>query len=357
VPSSFTIQLAKTAEEFKSALCLLQESRTRWGLEKQGADELWLTKHHALPSTNTIIALYENKVVGAICLFGECPFHLPLETHLDLKLFRKNFEGRLSEISIPGISSDFTERPDLLLALYHFAVCFGCTNCNYDGFVMEAPLAWAKEHADTLHYQRIFEPLNGQQLLFFNSRADALDFRSHICAELKVDYHFPEKKFFLVSHHSMQPAVLNYLFNECTHLFASLSDSDLRVLKNVYDWGDYAKLMPDRPMDLPQKKTPRFPRFPMNCEGFIVTSKGSQEHVHLLDVSREGLKVRYSVLPEIGACSVFTLFVGVNKKTEVIARAVWIDEKTEIAGFEIRSSDVPWAQLIEYLEKDFLRIA
>ncbi|MFM9470030.1 hypothetical protein ACKI1K_46480, partial [Streptomyces scabiei] len=77
----------------------------------------------------------------------------------------------------------------------------------------------------------------------------------------------PEKKFFLVAHQSLQPSVLNYLFNERTKLFSELTDRDLRVLQNVYDWGEHAKLLPKRDLQLPEKKTPRFPRFPMNCEG------------------------------------------------------------------------------------------
>lgn len=354
---TITIQLAKTTPEFEAAFRLLQRSREQWGIESPDAGKLWVLKHHALPATNTIVALQAGRVIGAICLFGESPFHLPAEDHLDLKSFRKSFEGRVAELSLPGLEADFAGHPDVLHALYHFAVCFGTTNCDYDGFLTEAPLAWANDHAEDLRYRRIFEPMAGRQLLFLDVRAEELDFRTGISAGTKVEYFFPEKKFFLVAHQSMQPAVLNYLFNERTRVFASLSDADLRVLKNVYDWGDYAKLLPSRPLDLPSKKTPRFPRFPMNCEGFLVNSDGSREHVHLLDVSREGLKIKSAQAPDSGASHVLTLYVGVNKKSEVIARVVWVDEHAGISGLEIRSSDERWAQLIDYLEKDYLRVA
>jgi hypothetical protein len=354
--STVTIRLAKTAPEFEAAFGLLQRAREAWGLAPPEPGKIWLVKHHALPATNTIVALRDGTVVAAICLFGESPYQLPVEGRLDLKAFRQNLEGRLAELSVPGFHADYRCDRDLSLALYHFAVCFGTSYCHYDGFVTEAPLPWVAE-ATELRFRRIYEPLDDRQIMFLDARAEGLDYRAHLSPGFQAEYQFPEKKFFLVAHQSMQPAVVNYLFNERTQLFSTLTDFDLRVLKNVYDWGEYAKILPARLLDMPEKKTPRFPRFPMNCEGFLVTEKGGREHVQLLDVSREGLKIRAASVPKPGASHVLTLFVGVNRKTELIATVVWVDYTAEMAGLEIRSSDQSWAQLIDYLEKDYLRVA
>jgi hypothetical protein len=352
---TITIHLAKTSAEFEGAFRLLQRAREESGLARPGERDLWLLKHHALPSTNTVVAMQAGRVIGALCLFGDSPFHLPVESQLDLKAFRRNLEGRLAELSLPGIDPEAPA--GLLYALYHFAVCFGSSYCDYDGFVTEASLAWVRDHGEKLHYQRIFEPLRDRQLLFLNARNEKLDYRANAGPGCVAEFCFPEKKFFLVAHQSMPPEVVNYLFNERTKLFASLSDADLRVLKNVYDWGEYAKLLPNRDLHLPEKKTPRFPRFPMNCEGFLVTEDGSREHVHLLDVSREGLKLRMENAPDKGVSYVLTLYVGVKSKTELIARAMWIDTKAGIAGFEVKSGDASWKKLIDYLEKEGLSVA
>lgn len=355
--SSITIQLAKSAEEFENAFLLLQAARERQGLESAEPGKLWALKHHALPATNTIVAVKEGKVIGAICLFGDSPFHLPLEARLELRSFRKNFEGRLAELSLPALHTDHDNDRDLFLALYHFALCFGTSYCHYDGFLTEAPTLWARAHGELLRFRRIYEPVNDRQLLFLDVRGESIDYRAGVSKEFHGEYRFPEKKFFLVAHQSMSPAVLRYLFTERTRLFETLSDQDLRVLKNIYDWGEYAEALPNRALNLPEKKVPRHPRFPMNCEGFLVTEDGGREHVQLLDVSREGLKIRVAQRPEANTCYVFTLFVGVNRKTEIIAATVWVDPKAEIAGFEVRSNDQNWKQLIEYLEKDYLRVA
>lgn len=354
--SSVTIQLARTRSEFESAFRLLQRSRENYGLDRHEPEKIWLLKHHALPSTNTIIALHEGKIVGAICLFGESPFQLPMESHLDLHAFRENLEGRLAELSLPGFCADYAENADLRFALYHFAMCFGASYCHYDGFVTEAPLTWAKEFAQRFHYEKIYEPMEERQILFLNARA-GFDFRTQISRGYPAEYRFPEKKFFLVAHQSMPANVVNFLFNKRTKLFNTLNDFELRVLKNIYDYGDYANVLPSRPLVMPEKKTPRYPRFPMNCEGFLVNEQGEREHVLVLDVSREGLKIRVPLALEKGASYVLTLFVGVNKRTELIATIVWTDELAEMAGLEIKSYDQSWTQLIEYLERDFLQIA
>ena len=354
--SHIHIQLAETAAEFESALQLLQTARHMLGLtEPRETGPMWLLKQHALPASNTIVALLDGRVVGAICLFGDSPFRLPTESRLDLKSLRRNLEGRLAELSVAAFDPDYAENRDLLFALYHFAFCFGATYCNYDGFVTEASSQWAEQFAKDLGFSALYEPFEGRQMLYLNSR-EAADLRPASESAFRADYHFPEKKFFLVAHQNMGPTVLNYLFNERTQLFNALTDADLRVLRNIYDWGEYARLLPNREPPNALKKAPRFPRFPMSCEGFLVNENGAHENVQLLDVSREGLKIRIAQLPDKGASYVLTLFVGVNRKTELIAHTVWIDKRGAVAGLEIRSSDAEWAQLLAYLEKDYLRV-
>src|SRR5688572_5120503 len=96
-----TIRLAHSRQDFESAFLLLQSARAQQGFAK-GDGDLWLTRHHALPSTNTIVAVQAGEVIAAICLFGESPYRLPVEEHLNLRNFRENLEGRLAELSLPA---------------------------------------------------------------------------------------------------------------------------------------------------------------------------------------------------------------------------------------------------------------
>ncbi len=353
---AITIQLARSRSEFEAAFRLLQKSYEAWGQEPAGDEQkLWLLKQHALPSTNTIVALHNGKVVGAICLFGESPFHFPLEARHDLGAFREKTEGRLAELSLPAFHADFAPNEDLLFSLMHFAASFGADFCHCEGFVMEAPERWARQYAGALHFEKV-ESRNGSELLFLNAR-EGIGFHAHADPKKMPACIYPEKKFFHVTHQRMPVEVLNHLFNVRTTLFAQLNDFDLRVLKNIYDYGEYAKVLPHRGPAAPERKGPRHPRFPMNCEGYLVSDDGERLHVQLLDVSREGLKLCSPEGIDSDATYMLTLFIGVNRKSELIAKIVWADEATGIAGLELKSCDANWSQLLEYLEKDYSEIA
>lgn len=353
---SITIQLARTRAEFESAFRLLQRSREHWKWDSEGdPQKLWLLKQHALPTTNTIVALQGSKVIGAICLFGESPLKLPIESHRDLAPVREKTEGRLAEVSLPGLHADFADDQDLIYSLCHFAACFGADYCNYEFFTMETPLELSEALVKSMHFEKISAPKDGRQLLFLNVR-EGVDFHAHSTPRLVPECKFPEKKFFHVAHQRMPVDVLNSLFNERTSLFSDLSDFELRVLRNIYDYGEYAQVLPKRNSG-PERKAPRFPRFPMNCEGYLVSDDGDRLNVQLLDVSREGLKLCCPEGIDTEHTYMLTLFVGVNRKTELIAQIVWVDEPSGIAGFLIKSHDQNWTQLLEYLEKDYNKSA
>jgi PilZ domain len=350
------VHLAQSRQDFESALELLQVSREQWLAAKPAVETkgLWLTKHHALPSTNIIVATLKNRVIGAICIFGDNPFLLPFENGNSQTSFRSNLAGRVAEISLPGLHPSFSESRDLVFALYHFALCFGAIACHYDSFVAEAPANWTNAFAGVLGYQSVMELKNGNRLLYLNVR-ESPDLRRYFGSSFQATFHFPEKKFFLVALQTMSPDVFHYLFNERTHLFSELTDLELRVLRNVYDFGEYAKALPERSLKMPFKRVPKDPRFPMNCEGYLTDRRGDRVHLQVLDVSRGGLKVRAEQVLQPGACYALTLYVGVREKSEIIADAVWSDEIAEISGLRIHSGDENWSKLIRYLEKDYLR--
>lgn len=350
-----SVQLARTKEEYEQAFRLLKNGRKGLGLDS-GTGDLWVTKQHALPSTNTIVALQNGTVVGAITLFGESAFRLPLEELADLSSFRENLSGRIAEFSVAGFAPHTDSEKDILLSLYHFGLCFGATYCHYDAFVTQAPAAWAEKYRDALSYEPLLlkEKLPG--LTMFRSAREGADFRRQFSEGFEADFRFPEKKFFLVAHQSIEAQTLDYLFNQKTKLFEELTDLELRVLKNFYDHGEFAQVMPNRKLTLPFKQLPKHRRFPMNCEGYLCLGNGRRLNVQVLDVSREGIKIR-TAEPLPSGSYPLTLQIGVMKQSEIIACTVWVDGEAQMAGMVVKSGDQKWSQLVEYLEYEALRSA
>lgn len=353
--SKIRIRLAQTKQEFEQALSLLNESNRN--PEPRASGDVWLLKQHALPSTNTIIAERDGAVIGALSVFGENPFLLPVERSVDLRNFKESLSGRVAEVSLPGLAKEYRDSHDLLLALYHFAVCFGSTYCHYDAFVSCAERDWGPTYTKLLRYSPLATREKSSGQCYVLNARECGDYRQAITPQFACEFRFPEKKFFLVAHQNMKPEVLDYLFNERTHVFSTLNDFELRVLKNIYDYGEYAKVLPERTPETKYARLPKYRRFPMNCEGYLRTPDGRRIHFVVDDVSREGLKLRTEQPLKPGQVHALTISIGVMKQTELIARTVWVNDLTQSAGLEISSGDKNWAALIEYLEKDFLRTA
>ncbi len=340
------LQLAQTKNQHEQALRLLKST-----YREDSKDEIWLTKYHALPSTNTVIALDGEEVVGAISIFGESPFRLPCQQKVDLTAFQSSLGGRLAEISSPGLKNP--QQIELVYALHHFVNCFGATYCHYDACVVTPDKAWKTIYEKELGYQPF--PTGNGKILFFRNARESEDFRKKI-HEHQVEYFFPEKKFFLVAHQSMDADTLNYLFNKKTKLFETLSDLELRMLKNIYDHGDFAAVLPDRKLSLPFKKEPKHRRFPMNCEGYLCRENGKKVQLQVLDVSREGIKIQTEDPISRSGTFPLTISGGVMKQAEVIAEVVWSDDVAQMYGLTVKSGCKQWNQLVEYLEKEAAKI-
>jgi hypothetical protein len=344
------LQLAQTKHQHEQALKLLRKTYEKTDTLSEQTD-LWITKFHALPSTNTAIALKGDTVIGAITLFGESPFRLPCENKNKMDLSQHNLGARVAEISAPG----FLEKPsdDLLFALHHFINCFGASFCHYDAFVSTPGAEWQNFYQRNLGFETL-SPQNDTKIFFRNAR-ESEDYRKKV-NNLQVEYFFPEKKFFLVAHQSMSAETLDYLFNQKSKLFDSLTDLEVRVLKNIFDHKDFSKVFPDRRITLPYRKEAQSRRFAMNCEGYLCRENGKKVQLQVLDVSREGIKIQTEDPISRTGTFPLTISIGVMKQAEVIAEVVWCDEVAQIAGLVVKSGCHNWKQLVEYLEKESSKI-
>lgn len=343
--SRISIRLAESQNDFLRAFQLLTESRRTWDPH---CAELWLLKQHALPTSNIIVALLNEKIVGALCLFGESPFGLPLENKINLSSFKESIEGRIAEISAPGIlqSKDMDQEEEIIVAaLYNFALKFGATFCRYDAFLTKEE-AWTKKYTSLLDLHPLPHCDSRQ-------RDNALLFGASSCMpkaqELneRKSFLFPEKKFFFAAKQSMIPETIDLLFNKKTHVFKNLTDAEIRILKNIYNHGEYAKVIPDIGK---VKIEPKHRRFLMNCHGFLKNHSGEKINFQVIDVSKEGLKIKAEELLQIHESCMLNISIGVMKNTEVIASAIWVNEENQTIGLLVKSGDKNWRQLIEYLE-------
>ena len=339
--STLSIKIAKEKQELSEAFQLLEHH----GLAP--------SKHHTLPSTSLIIASHKGTVVGAACLYGESPFLLPLEKKLSLQSFRAQCNGRIAELSPVALSGDFRSPPELARAIHYFAACFASSFCHYE-YLLSCPNptenAWLQE---ALGYNPLLASDLRREKCFALNLCEMKEAKNTLPSGVRFE--FPEKRFFLVNHHVMTPELLDEFFNKKYALLETLSDAELRVLKNIYDFGEYAPILPKRESMKQYKRVPKAKRFEMSCDGFLHLPNSKRIHFQVVDVSDGGLKITAEDILDPGASYALNISIGVMRNTEVIARVVWVNQDRMQIGLEVQSADRNWQRLIRYLEEEFHR--
>ena len=175
-----------------------------------------------------------------------------------------------------------------------------------------------------------------------------------LSAKERANCYFPDRKFFRVCDTVLTPEIVEDLFINRSNVLNELSDPELRALRNIYGFGPIATLLPYRNSQEYFEKQPRFQRFDVDCDGFLVLPDSRTVNFTVQDVSVKGLKIRTDQPLPAGTTYVMHINTGVWRQSEVIARAVWA--KDECVGLELENVDKIWLEMIEHL-KDASRFA
>jgi len=92
------LKIAETKEELEACFSLLHDAYVDSGFMKPDASGMRLTIYHALPTTTTLCAKYDGKVVGTISLIRESELGVPMQQIFDLTAVREK-EGNIAEAS------------------------------------------------------------------------------------------------------------------------------------------------------------------------------------------------------------------------------------------------------------------
>ncbi len=104
----FSFCIGKTQEELAEAYRILQESYVDMGYSQAQISGMRIVKYFALPTTTTLIALYDGKVVGTGSVIRRGAFGLPMASAFDLSEYFARNEV-ISEISSLAIDAKFRQ--------------------------------------------------------------------------------------------------------------------------------------------------------------------------------------------------------------------------------------------------------
>ena len=371
------LKIADTQDELEACFRILHDAYVASGFMRPHPSGLRVTVYHALPTTTTLCAKWDGRVVGTITMIREGVFGFPLQSAFNLTQVRSH-SGRIAEISALAIDPAFRKTGGKILFP-----------------LMKFMYGYCKDYFDTRHIVIAVNPNKiemYESLLFFErlqaEAVDSYDFANGapaVAATLDLDdaparfdqvyghkrqqknlsHYFmkcqlpnivvPQRRFFTTNDPVLTPAMMDYFFNQRTQVFAELDDRKRRLLGSIYDHTTYADVLP-APTTTANLGHPlrEHQRFSIRCPARLqVASYGARLAFSLtvIELSLYGFQAECAVpLPE-GTFGQVEVELGEHETAHLQATAVRRIEVLGVQyyGFRVAEPDVAWRRCVAAL--------
>ena len=102
----FEFAIAASLDDLEACFTLLHNAYVASGFMAPHPSGIRVTPHHALPTTTTLCAKVDGKVVGTLSLVREGVFGLPMQSVFDIGSVRSR-PGQITEISSLAVHPDW----------------------------------------------------------------------------------------------------------------------------------------------------------------------------------------------------------------------------------------------------------
>jgi hypothetical protein len=377
LPGNLTFKLAETKQELEQAFKLLHDSYVAEGFMKPELSGLRLTSYHALPTTSTLVAKWNDEVVGTVSLIRQSSMGLPLQQIFDISeiedkgdqiveisslAIRRDFRGNFGHILLPLCKFLYEYcirylRVDQMviavnprqLALYESIMLFRTIKAkpvpSYS-FVNNAPAVGA--------VMDLRQAYNRLMSVYFNVPASRNMFAYFMQAKSPAQFQFPDRNYFKVSDPVMTPDLMNYFFNNRTQVFANLPEGQKTILRSIYAHSPgYLDLLPEATGNRWPVRRRHYHRFQTQCPGNLaILPIGLASPMKVVEVSEKGFLANIEIEAHIGQRARVRIQVSDFESIEADAIVVWKGENSRY-GFTLLSDSTNWSRFIRHLDCDF----
>ncbi len=313
LPSGLVFKKAETFDEIEQAFRVAFDAFHERGLVSDNKGRLRVTKFHALPTTNILIAKLNDEVIATMTVVVDSAMGLPLEKLFDIQDIR-NRSVRMAEISTLAIkASHRSQRGQLLLPLCNFMYRLCRQYLGVDVLV-------AAVHPAIQDFYRcilLFQDINNAEVKTYDFVQGAEAVASWLnIAELPANYikvygnkkpernlynffvhqpfpqfQFPDQSKFVCSDFNYTPSILDYFFRSKSDVMDSLTLKEKEILANSYFHTEYRDVISgsEEGSQLLLREQARFSVFYKLSFHFQGANRIYIGHV--LEASRQGLKI------------------------------------------------------------------
>lgn len=374
-----TFKIAESREELEDCFRILHDAYVAQRYMQPAQSGLRVTIYHALPTTTTLCAKFDGRVVGTVTIIRDGVFGFPLQSEFDLDPVRSK-GGNIAEISALAIDPVFRQTQGRVL--------FPLLKFMY---------GYCREYFDTRHLLIAVNPnmIELYEALMFFERLAAKPVKNYAFANgapavgatldlATAPMHFeqayggrisdrknlykyfvdtvipgiqlPERIISLTNDPVLTPELLDYFFNQRTDVFATLDAHKLGVLRSVYVEPEFRRYIPVRAEYDPTTMGPRrHKRFTLRCNAHLRLIRGAPVQsleLTVVDVSQEGCQAEAAhELPQ-GAQGELELVWGSQLRSQTSATLVRYNRKGDrhYLGFRVAPPDATWNQCVNALQ-------
>jgi hypothetical protein len=375
--AELTVRIARSQQELEAAFKLLHDAYVSEGFMQPHPSGLRVTPYHGLPSTTTLIAVWNEEIVGTASIIRDNVFGLPMDKGFDLSDYRRM--GTIAEVSSLAIKKEFRSQGGEVL----FPLCkYIWEYCRHFMRVDRMVITVNPSRIDFYEALLQFELVNGGRIerypfannapaigAVMNIEKSVQDYaRVYAGAEDSQSMHyyfvrlalsnlqFPDRPLFKVSDPVMTPELLHYFFNIRTAVFSTLSTHESRRLKAVYGSEAYKEVIEHhRSTTSVLFPAQRSVRFEMDCESKIISGNSILATARVIEISESGLRIQSDFpLETLPHQFQVQILIGNGRTAEVLATLVW--KRSNQAGLKIYSCGHDWLDALRYLKEDRVRV-
>jgi GNAT superfamily N-acetyltransferase len=369
------LKIADTQEELEACFRLLHDAYVESGFMKPDPSGMRVTLFHALPTTTTLCAKWDGKVVGTISLIRESAFGFPLQKIFDLSAVRQNL-GNLAEVSALAVHRDFRKTGGAILFplmkfMYEYAVKYFDTrhlliavNPNriemyesllffqrltanvvesYD-FANGAPAVGASLD---LHYAP------GVMAQAYGKKKPRKNLYTYFTQVRLPNLQLPKRRYFTTNDPVLTPQLLDHFFKISTDGFARLDPRQVALLHSIYDLPAYRAVLPPMPdggsISLRQHR-----RFSVKCPGHLAFGGNDLDEgvdMQVVEVSEYGFQAYSRRVIPFNSWFTARVQLGRSEVSSVQALAVRGNANgfNGFYGFRVGEPDVVWRKFVSVL--------
>ena len=370
------LKIADTQEELEACFKLLHDAYVSSGFMKPDPSGMRVTIYHALPTTTTLCAKYDGKVVGTLSLIRESAIGFPLQRIFDLTGVRAK-AGNIAEVSALAVHPRFRRTGgSILFPLMKFMYEYCTTFFDTRHLVIAVNPRHIEMYESLLYFRRLtskvvenYDFVNGAPAV--GATLD-LKYAPDIMRQAYADkpqrrnlYHYfkettlpniqiPHRRFFTTNDPVLTPDLIDYFFNQRTTVFRDLSDRKKALMHLIYDAPEYQRVLPPVPEKPLHGEIRLHRRFSVKCPARLIVP-GAQEEIpiEIVEVGRYGFRARTGreIPPNVWMNAVIRL--GSREVSQVAVQIVQESdqEQRHYCGFRIGEPDLIWRKFVTALHE------